>query len=192
MNTSAYETPRTMILTLATLERADTLILPASAAQLNRAQKVLEIDDFSEAVIAGIEYASPSLSRLIPAGTATVEDLNELAHCLQQIDAEGETAKYCAALEVERPSTFSEALDMAVNVDDYELVPEDGWEYGREALRRIGADDELLETVDGYTDFEQLGRAMMEEDGVRRTEFGLVRRLSSPFEEQLEMGQQMQ
>ena len=184
MNTSAYETPRTMILTLATLERADTLILPASAAQLNRAQKVL--------VIAGIEYASPSLSRLIPAGTATVEDLNELAHCLQQIDAEGETAKYCAALEVERPSTFSEALDMAVNVDDYELVPEDGSEYGREALRRIGADDELLETIDGYTDFEQLGRAMMEEDGVRRTEFGLVRRLSSPFEEQLEMGQQMQ
>ena len=48
-------------------------------------------------------------------------------------------------------------------------------------LRRIGADDELLETIDGYTDFEQLGRAMMEEDGVRRTEFGLVRRPSEPF-----------
>ena len=170
-----------MILTLATLERADTLILPASAAQLNRAQKVLEIDDFSEAVIAGIEYASPSLSRLIPAGTATVEDLNELAHCLQQIDAEGETAKYCAALEVERPSTFSEALGIAMEFDDYERITYGEGEYARRALRGLRTTEELLEAIDGYTDFDQLGRDKWGEDGVMQTGYGLVRRLSKPF-----------
>ena len=63
-------------------------------------------------------------------------------------------------------------------------------EYGREALRRIGADDELLDTIDGYTDFDELGRAMMEQDGVRQTGFGLVRRLSKPFPEP-EVGQTM-
>lgn len=48
----------------------------------------------------------------------------------------------------------------------------------------------MLDTIDGYTDFDQLGRAMMVEDGVRRTEFGLVRRLSAPFSTQ-EIGQTM-
>lgn len=40
------------------------------------------------------------------------------------------------------------------------------------------------------TDFDQLGQAMMVEDGIRRTEFGLVRRLSAPFSTQ-EIGQTM-
>ena len=31
-------------------------------------------------------------------------------------------------------------------------------------------------------DFEQFGEDSMKEDGVRQTEFGLVRRLSSPFD----------
>ena len=53
----------------------------------------------------------------------------------------------------------------------------------REALRRLGADDELLDTIDGYMDFDQLGRDMMEEDRVRQTGYGLIRRLSKPFPE---------
>ena len=76
------------------------------------------------------------------------------------------------------------------DLDDYELVSDNEREYGREALRRIGADDELLDTIDGYTDFDELGRAMMEQDGVRQTGFGLVRRLSKPFPEP-EVGQTM-
>lgn len=47
-----------------------------------------------------------------------------------------------------------------------------------------------MDTIDGYTDFDRLGRAMMEEDGVRQTGFGLVRRLSKPFPEP-EIGQTM-
>ena len=40
-------------------------------------------------------------------------------------------------------------------------------------------------------DFEKLGEDAMVEDGVRRTEFGLIRRCSSPFAEEtqaMEMG----
>lgn len=76
--------------------------------------------------------------------------------------------------------------------DDYELVPEDMDEYGKQVLRRAGADDEIIDTVDGYMNFAQLGKDSLEADGVRRTEFGLVRRLSLPFPEQQDFGQQMQ
>ena len=32
--------------------------------------------------------------------------------------------------------------------DDYELVPENAEEYGKQVLRRIGADDEIIDTID--------------------------------------------
>lgn len=64
-------------------------------------------------------------------------------------------------------------------------------EYGKQALRRAGADDEIIDTIDGYMDFARLGEDSMVEDGVRRTEFGLVRRLSKPFPPEPEIGQMM-
>ena len=71
-----------------------------------------------------------------------------------------------------------------MNLDDYERITEDTYEYGQTVLRRIGADDELIDTIDGYMDFERLGEDAMVEDGVRRTEFGLIRRYSCPFSEE--------
>ena len=55
-------------------------------------------------------------------------------------------------------------------------------------LRRAGADDEIIDTIDGYMNFAQLGADSLEEDGVRRTEFGLVRRLSTPLPPEQEIG----
>ncbi len=103
---------------------------------------------------------------------------------------DGELLKYCSALAVEEPTTFSEALTIAMNINDYERVPDDAGEYGKQVLRRTGADDELIDAIDGYMDFERLGTDSMSEDGVRRTEYGLIRRLSSPFPTQ-EAGQTM-
>ncbi len=92
---------------------------------------------------------------------------------------------------MEAPAAFPDALNIAVDIDDYELIAGSEGEYGREALRRIGADDELIDTIDSYTDFDQLGRDKMEEDGVRQTGFGLLRRLSKPFPSEQEIGQTM-
>lgn len=39
-------------------------------------------------------------------------------------------------------------------------------EYGKEALRELGADQELLDTLEGFTDFASLGRLCMEQDGI--------------------------
>lgn len=92
--------------------------------------------------------------------------------------------KYLSVLSVEQPETMQDALRYAMNLDDYERITEDTYEYGQTVLRRIGADDELIDTIDGYMDFEKLGEDIMAEEGVRRTEFGLIRRCSSPFSEE--------
>ena len=154
----------------------------------------LGLDDFAQAQIVRIEaeQAAAALAPLLPMDCVTVEDANTLALCLQEMEQEdGALTKYCAVLEAEQPDTFAEALNIAMDRDDYELVPEDMDEYGKQVLRRAGADDEIIDTVDGYMDFAQLGKDSLEADGVRRTEFGLVRRLSMPFPEQQQTGQQM-
>ena len=60
----------------------------------------------------------------------------------------------------------------------------------KQVLRCTGAEDELIDTIDAYMDFFQFGKDSMVEDGVRRTEYGLVRRLSEPFSAE-EIGQVM-
>ena len=167
-------------LTLATAEQSDTLLLPASEKQIEDAERTL--GDLDRAVIAAVEFKPPYLKNLIPTDHVTVKEAQALADCLQGMaKEENEMLKFCSVLAVEEPGTFSEALTIAMDIDDYERVPEDMDECGKQVLRRIGADDELIDTIDGYMDFARLGTDSLDEDGVRRTEFGLVRRLSKPF-----------
>ena len=102
---------------------------------------------------------------------------------------DGDLLKYLAVLSVEPPADFPGALRLALELDDYERITEGSYEYGQSVLRRIGADEELISVIDGYMDFEQFGEDSMKEDGVRQTEFGLVRRLSSPFDGQTPLRQ---
>ena len=174
-------TPYTMILTLASVDHGDTLTLPTSEEKLEETRENLEVDDLSYAVIASVQYAEPYSNQLIPKDGVTIEEANELALCLQQLKKDSERSTLWAALEAEEPSTFSEAVGIAMDLDDYERITDSEGEYARRALRGLGADEEILDTIDGYTDFDELGRDMMTEDGVRQTGYGLVRRLSKPF-----------
>lgn len=179
-------------LTLATADRWYYLRLPASEEEMTQAKRDLDVEDFSQAGITAAKFSAPQLNSLIPLDAVSVEDANALALCLKEMEQEdGEEMKFCAVLEVEQPDTFAEALNIAMDRDDYELVPENAEEYGKQVLRRIGADDEIIDTIDGYMDFAQLGTDSLAEDGVRRTEFGLVRRLSNPFPPEPEIGQAM-
>lgn len=183
----------TIRLTLASSQNEYRLGLPASDERLALAKLQLGVEDFTQARIVKLEIGEElaPLRVLLPMDGITAENANELAGCVEQMSG-SERQTYFAALDAKEPATFTEALDTAIDLDDYELVSDSEWEYGRETLRRLGADEEILDVIDGYTDFEQLGWAMMEEDGVRQTSFGMVRRLSRPFPEQSEMGMQMQ
>ena len=166
-----------------------TLLLPADDEYLDDVCKYLGIEGFAEARIVEASCSVPYLSDLLPWDCVSVEDANELALAIEEMcKTDGELLKFCSALEVEQPHTFQAALELAMGLDDYERITEGTYEYGQSVLRRIGADDEVIDTIDGYMDFERFGEAMMAEDGVRQTEFGLIRRLSEPFPSQ-EQGQ---
>ena len=172
-------------LDLSSTQAQVSVSLPALKEELERVKKLLGIDCFAEAAITRISFSVPNLNEYIPTTGVCVEDANELAWAIVGMQLEDrELMKYLSVLSVEQPETLQEALHYAMNLDDYEHFSDDLDAYGKAVLRRIGADDELIDTIDGYMDFERLGEDAMVEDGVRRTEFGLIRRYSSPFSEE--------
>ena len=167
------------------------LRLPATDGELYMAKSKIGVDYFEQAAIDRIEFGIPTLEELLPQNCLCVEDANELAESLEDMmETDGELLKYLAVLSVVQPENLTDALRLAMELDDYERITENAYEYGQQALRRIGADDEVIDTIDGYMDFEKFGEDSMVEDGVRRTEYGLIRRLSRPFPEETQ-GQQL-
>lgn len=146
--------------------------LPATANELEQVKEALQTDCLGNAVIRdiSIEY---SWARLLPMDSITLDDANLLAQFVQRM-SESELRTFGAALEAEKPATFSDAVCVAENIDDYELVDLTDDAYGRDALRKAGATDEVFELLDGFLDYERLGSAQMEADGVRSTSYGLV------------------
>ena len=187
---SAENRPALITLHLLTQQVSETmaepfrLMLPATDEELDQARAQIGVDHFTEAAIVKLEFGKPYLAELIPQECICVEDANKLALSLEEMQQrDGELLKYLAVLSVEQPETMTDALHFAVELDDYERITEGTYEYGQSVLRRIGADDELIDTIDGYMDFEKFGEDSMVEDGIRQTEFGLVRRCSTPFPE---------
>jgi hypothetical protein len=161
------------------------LFFPATDETLEGAKQRLQIDSFAEAEVETLNSDILYLVDLLPAACISAENINELALAVEEMkQTDGETLKYLSVLSVEQPEDFPAALRLAIDLDDYERITEGTYEYGQSVLRRIGADDELLDTIEGYMDFEKLGEDSLVADGVRQTEFGLIRRCSSPFSEQ--------
>lgn len=165
------------------------LDFPVSENELEAAGQALGVseltDNMIDSIVNGYDWHS-----VFPLDGITLKDYNTLAQCVLAMSAT-ELRTFGAALEAEGPDTFSQAVCIAMDLDDYELVDMTEGEYGRTTLRYAGAGDEILDILDGYTDFERLGRALMEEDGVRETDFGQVKRLSAPWPQQAEQGQTM-
>ena len=177
-------------LTLVSPTASHRICLPASDEQMEAAKRALRLDSLENAVIDDVKIDYP-WAHMLPMDGITLEDANTLAECVQAMSA-CELRVFSAALEVEAPCSFHEASTIAMDIDDYELVPSNEGEYGREALRYAGACDEILEILDGFTDFDALGRFEMEQDGVRETSCGSIKRLSAPFpQSDREIGQTM-
>lgn len=159
------------------------LDLPAEESRLEAAKRSLGIEDFAQAAIYRTRCGMEPLTGLLSMDLICVEDANQLARAVREMP-DGDLLKYLAVLSAEQPANFPGALRLALELDDYERITEEAHEYGQSVLQRFGADEELISVIDGYMDFEQFGEDSMKEDGVRQTEFGLVRRLSSPFDSQ--------
>lgn len=182
IQTQKAEKQPAFALTLASPTSTHCLNLPATDDDLEQAKRALGLDSLDSTVIKGMEIACP-WAHLLPMDSVTLEDANTLAQCVQGMTAQ-EQRLFGAVLEVEEPRSFRAAGAIAMDINDYELVTGSEREYGLEALRYAGAGDEILDMLEGFTDFDALGRSEMEADGVRETSFGAVRRLSAPWPEQ--------
>ena len=106
---------RAIMLTLAAAEQCCPLVLPASDERLGQVRSFLGVEDFTEAVIGDIKFSKSCLAEIIPLDTITVEEANALARCIQQMERDDELEKFCAALEVEQPDTFSGTLTITLS-----------------------------------------------------------------------------
>ena len=168
------------------------LALPALDEEMDQAALALGVDELSGASIVKMEIGDETLKELIPMECVSVEDANHLAMSIEELwQHENLYLKYLAVISVEQPQTIEDALHFTVRLDDYEFMPEDDYEYGQAVLRRHGATDEVLDRLLGYLNMEGLGRDARADDGVRKTEYGDLRRCSEPFPDitqQIELG----
>ena len=66
----------------------------------------------------------------------------------------------------------------------YELMQCTCEVYGKQALLKLAGDQEVVDTVDGFIDWGEFGEFMMREDGIKLTEYGMIRRVSESAPEQ--------
>ena len=123
------------------------ITLPATFEQLESARQLLGVDSLNMAKLTRVEALRPYLGEYLPLQgmDLRLEQLDELAENIRIMDQEdGALLKYLSVLEVEQPATLQEALRFSIELDDYERVPDDPEEYGKQVLERIGADEELI------------------------------------------------
>lgn len=163
------------------------LTLPASEEQLDRAVKDMGVTLFDDCRIEHWECQIPGLAELLPDTVDDIEAMNELASEIVAMQACNGSSKLMAVLEVERPDTFVLARDFAMELENYELCDRDicsASHYGEHVLYDSGRDEddfEFKDEVRDFINFEEYGEYRMQEDGVRNTEYGLLRRISEPF-----------
>ena len=166
------------------------LRLPASDQETREMKSRLNIEDFVEAAIVSVSCMDDALAKVLPQDLLDVNLLDQFADQYANAASDGEREKCLAVLEIEKPSTLDAAVSLLNGLEHYTLLPDDAEAYGKEALTRAGATEELLAELDGFMDYEAYGTYMMEADGVRITDYGLLRREGNPFPD-MDMGIQM-
>ena len=152
------------------------MTLPATGAQIRYAKDSMGIEEFNEASIVKIEGLNKLPLKHIPRDSLDIEQLNELSAQLTEDLEKPSAFAALAALELEKPSTVEDALSILNRLDDYEIIQSTPEEYGRKVLLDLTDDQEVVDTIDGFINWDEFGKFMMQEDGIVRTEFGAIRR----------------
>lgn len=165
-----------------------SLSLPASPEQLEKAKILIGVTDFTQAHIVQAECPIATLQHCIDQNRPSVEQLNEIAMEIAHLQSgDSQLTDLCAILEAEAPETIENAAEIIQSYDDYEVMGRDvrcPSDYGEFVLYRSKSpanDFDFKEEVRDFIDYEAYGRYKMDEDSVRQTDFGLVRRLFDPF-----------
>ena len=167
------------------------LELPASETRMRFVKNALNIQDFSEAVVESAYCVNRLFQRTIPLQSPDVGLLAELAKRLSWILTQGDEFKMLSILSAKKPSTLETALRLTEELDSYEFLRISEEDYGKLVLLDLCGDEEVLDTLDGFIDWQGFGHCMMEQDGVVSTQYGAIRRVE-PEQPEQEAGMQLQ
>ncbi|WP_373264293.1 antirestriction protein ArdA [Hungatella hathewayi] len=182
----AYEKNGLFLLQFYTGSEGCSVSLPASAETLEFLKKRLGVTDLNNCIDFHIDCSIDGLKERLPCGCC-ISELNAFAEILQNriLDGTEETMKLLlAALEAEIPENMNFALDIANNLERYELIkdieaiqsPEDYAYYVIENQGLFIAD----EAAD-FIDYEAMGKALLYNHGVTQTSIGPVCRTDRPI-----------
>lgn len=156
-----------------------TLTFPASCERIDAALEELGVESFDECY-ASCTSSIPGLLEHLP-NYDGLECLN-LATAYLGVSEE-QNRLFMAVMEAEVPGSMFELPEITDALCQYHLLPE--IKTPEDYAHHVLAEDGDRYYVDGFTadfvDFDALGKAMMKEDGVALTSFGVVERYDRPI-----------
>lgn len=156
-----------------------TLTFPASCERIDAALEELGVESFDECY-ASCTSSIPGLLEHLP-NYDGLECLNLAAAYLGV--SEEQNRLFMAVMEAEVPGSMFELPEITDALCQYHLLPE--IKTSEDYAHHVLAEDGSRYYVDGFTadfvDFDALGKAMMKEDGVALTSFGIVERYDRPI-----------
>lgn len=162
------------------------LSLPASDEKLAIARENLGVQRLEDCRNDYTECSVNGLISYLPPGFR-LEELNEFAKQLrsQILDGTEETrVKLLAALEAECPRDMEAVAEIAANLNRYDFQAEKKTlspiDYANYVIEYQGVF--IADEVEGYIDYEAMGRSWLKEDGVIQTDFGMIRRTDRPIQ----------
>ncbi|MEA5022194.1 hypothetical protein SDC9_22001 [bioreactor metagenome] len=166
-------------------DKGFTLKLPMSIQELGLTLKERGITDFNDCDVESCECHIKRLSNTLNL-EGNIYGLNKFATQIKHIlDNKESITKFLAVLEEERPRELSEAIDIMDNLDRYELLPPNKKtpaDYASHVLFDSGR-YEIDDEVRNFLDLDKYGKYKMEEDSVRQSVFGMLRRIDEPSQE---------
>lgn len=167
-------------------DKGFTLKLPMSKQELGLTLAKHGIIDFNECDVANCECPIKRLSNTMNL-EGDIYGLNRLADQIKHmLDKQEPITKFLSVLEEERPRELADAIDIMDNLDRYEFLPQNiktPTDFACHVLFDSGR-YEIDDEVKDFLDLDKYGKYKMEEDGVRQSVFGMLRRIDEPFQEQ--------
>lgn len=174
-----YEKNSLLVLKIYGKEYSPSLYLPAPESKISAMEKNLGVSSLDDCSGLSIQENVQGLKNRLPCGIS-VRELNRFVRELQQtLDGTKEQLdKLFMALEAEAPASADEAVRIARELEQYQVVLSPGEFHAPSDYAHKVLGDSGTYYVDSFTadfvDYEALGRAMMREDGAVMTSFGIA------------------
>lgn len=155
-----------------------SLNLPASQAELNAVLMRLDLDSWQEVYLECEDTAMPEMWSFTDMAYDGMEQVNRFARCLEELDMNGELAKFKAVAQQLQLSRLEDAVALTGHLDEYSFEPEihSPRELARDELGVIAGEKEG-ELLLPHLDLDAYGRDVMRRDNGVRGDYGYLARL---------------